>query len=661
MQNALQQKVGEYHEWRNKLASTIEAYRDWLSKSEYSNALQELRLFDFTDMLRQDRITLALVAEFSRGKTETINALFFADFNQRLLPSEAGRTTMCPTEILWDEKDEPSIKLLPIETRRNDQSLSYLKGMPNAWHKFRLNLDSPDEMKSTLRKLVEQKEVLKEEAVKLGLWNQKDAVTQGIVDATVVSIPVWRHAIINYPHSLLKNGLVVIDTPGLNALGAEPELTIKIIPNANAVLFLTATDTGVTQSDMQIWNQYIRDQSKFKLVLLNKIDTLWDELKSDVEIKHEIDKQINSTARQLGVAKDHVFAISAQKALVAKIKKNSALLEQSGIMSLENALAEKLVQSKQEVIGRTVAIECSEMVKSSRKIMQLKLNHVKVQFEELKSMQGQNRDAFQALVAKAMDDKKKYEASIPAFNEAEEKILRIGKRLLRHLSMAYLDSSVAKNKQQMNDSWTTFGLNQSIRQLMKQANDLAVHVTAESHQIKELADQIYQLFRTRHGFDVVNPPVLNMTIFLNNMQNLETITNEFCNNPLNLLTEKRFLIRKFFLSLGAETQRTFQQAHDETDRWIANVLNTLQLQIDTHKEAFESRLLALKEAQNNAKSLEQQMLLSQNSFNTVLKNCQVLDHSLLELMKAVVLSAKVKAKEDEAIRESKKMAMPDLI
>ena len=83
-------------------------------------------------MLKRDQLVLAFLAEFSRGKTETINALFFADFNQCLLPSEPDRTTMCPTEIFWDEREEPSIKLLPIDTRASDDSLTYLKTMPNA-------------------------------------------------------------------------------------------------------------------------------------------------------------------------------------------------------------------------------------------------------------------------------------------------------------------------------------------------------------------------------------------------------------------------------------------------------------------------------------------------------------------------------------------------
>ena len=123
MIETLQTKVNEYQEWRSNLSNTISAYRDWLAKSEYADAVQELRLYDVLEMLKNDQLVMAILGEFSRGKTETINALFFADFNQRLLPSEPGRTTMCPTEIFWDAREEPSIKFLPIETRESDDSI----------------------------------------------------------------------------------------------------------------------------------------------------------------------------------------------------------------------------------------------------------------------------------------------------------------------------------------------------------------------------------------------------------------------------------------------------------------------------------------------------------------------------------------------------------
>jgi hypothetical protein len=424
MSDTLQSKVNEYQEWRSSLTLVITEYRDWLAKSEHSDAIQELRLYDVLEMLKRDQLVMAFLAEFSRGKTETINALFFADFNQRLLPSEPGRTTMCPTEIFWDAREEPCIKLLPIETRISDDTLTYLKTTPNAWKKFRLNVDSPEEMKETLRKLIDQKEVSQVEAEEFGLFNPQDiGMIHELETLGLMKIPVWRHAIINYPHPLLKSGLVVIDTPGLNTLGAEPELTLNIIPNAHAVLFLTATDTGITQSDMQIWNDFIKGRAKYKLVLLNKIDMLWDDMKSKQDVVNEIDKQVNITAHQLGISPESVFAISAQKALVAKIKKNQALLEQSGIVELETTLGNQIIQAKHEILGRTVASECSEMIKNSRKLLQGRLVSLREQVIELRSLRGQNIDASKDILAKVVEDRKRYEASIPTFNQANDKII----------------------------------------------------------------------------------------------------------------------------------------------------------------------------------------------------------------------------------------------
>ncbi len=52
--------------------------------------------------LRDDRLVVAFFAEFSRGKSELINAIFFGDQGTRVLPSSTGRTTMCPTELMYD-------------------------------------------------------------------------------------------------------------------------------------------------------------------------------------------------------------------------------------------------------------------------------------------------------------------------------------------------------------------------------------------------------------------------------------------------------------------------------------------------------------------------------------------------------------------------------
>jgi len=430
---------------------------------------------------------LAFLAEFSRGKTETINALFFSDFNQRLLPSEPGRTTMCPTEIFWDAREEPCIKLLPIETRQTDDTLSYLKGAPNIWHKIKLDITSPTAMKETLRQLVQNKEVDLATAKKLGFWNEDDAsMKRALAEKGTIEIPVWRHALINYPHPLLKSGLVVIDTPGLNTMGAEPELTLSIIPNAHAVLFLTATDTGITKSDMQIWTDYVQKRAAHKLVVLNKIDILWDGLESDSEIKTLIEKQIANTSRELNLEPNRIFAMSGQKALVAKIRKDPQLLARSGISKLEDALASQLIEAKHEVLGRSIVTECSQMMRASRKLVNLRIANVKSRSAELRELQNKSRDSSKDILAKVVLDRKRYEASMLTFNQGSEKIRRLGEKLLRHLSLGYLDTTLEQAKQDMGGSWTTVGLNNSMRELTRLATNLAEEITIEGQMIKNM-------------------------------------------------------------------------------------------------------------------------------------------------------------------------------
>ncbi|MDD2833957.1 MAG: dynamin family protein [Methylotenera sp.] len=629
-------KISEYTEWREHLIATIDEYIDWPGHMDAFNAIQELRLYDIKENLRKDQLVLAFLAEFSRGKTETINALFFSDFNQRLLPSEPGRTTMCPTEIFWDNNEEPCIKLLPIESRVSDDTLRYLKSKPDAWHKMRLDTSSADAMRQTLRALVQKREVDIETAKKLGFWNEEDASMQRLAASSgKVEIPVWRHALINYPHPLLKNGLVVLDTPGLNTMGAEPELTLSIIPSAQAVLFLTATDTGITKSDMQIWTDYVQKRAAHKLVVLNKIDILWDGLESDAEVETLIQRQMRNTAHELGLDARNIFAISAQKALVAKIRKDDALLKRSGIYALENALADHMVQSKHEILGRAVVTECSNMIRSSRKLAQIRVNGIKEQLAELKELQHKSRDASKEILAKVVAERKRYEASILTFNQGSEKIKRLSSKLLRHLSLGYLDTTLAQTKQDMGDSWTTVGLNRSIREITRLATNLAEEIIIEGHTIKKHADDLYHLFWSKHGFEKTEAVELNMRRFIEDIQALESITDEFCTNPVNILTEKHFLIRKFFLGLGVQIQAIFEQAHLDCNRWLNQVIGDLKNQISVHKHALDKRAESLMESHQHADSVIKNIEAAEKEFAKYQDQANQLDAILLKLMRSI--------------------------
>ncbi|MGZ8239768.1 MAG: dynamin family protein, partial [Methylobacter sp.] len=98
------EQMHEYPQWRAKLVQAIEMYHQWRSRYGMNDPHSTETILNILNGLQSDKITLAFVAEFSRGKTELINSLFFAETGVRLLPSSPGRTTMSPTELFHDEK-----------------------------------------------------------------------------------------------------------------------------------------------------------------------------------------------------------------------------------------------------------------------------------------------------------------------------------------------------------------------------------------------------------------------------------------------------------------------------------------------------------------------------------------------------------------------------
>ena len=139
--------VESYGAWKNELRAVVSEYQVWSQRQQLLSPELEEQLLLLEDYLQQDKIQLAFVGEFSRGKTELINALFFADYGRRLLPSHLGRTTMCPTELFYDVQAESSyVRLLPIDTRAEEFSLQYYLSRPECWVEVPFNSANPEQM-----------------------------------------------------------------------------------------------------------------------------------------------------------------------------------------------------------------------------------------------------------------------------------------------------------------------------------------------------------------------------------------------------------------------------------------------------------------------------------------------------------------------------------
>ncbi|MDP2029234.1 MAG: dynamin family protein [Thiobacillus sp.] len=604
----LEQEVADFSERRLRLASAITDYSNWLDQQHGIDAVRSLRLTDAAASLRQDKLVVAFVAEFSRGKTELINALFFADHGQRLLPSDAGRTTMCPTELFSRPDEAPSLSLLPIETRRRDESLSQLKHMPIEWCRIALDPADPRQMQQSLKKLTETQPMPAVEAIELGLWSGEDASERHQLrpDGTV-EVPAWRYAMVNYPHPLLQAGLTILDTPGLNALGAEPELTLSVIPSAHAVMYLLATDTGVTRSDLEIWQKHVHRHANYHVAVLNKIDMLWDELKSDAEVQASIERQAEETARVLKLPRSRVFTVSAQKALVATIRGDAALRMRSGIESLEYLLAHQVIPSRRDMLHHAISREVLVSLDESRTDLDARLKRSSDELVQLTQLSGKNRELIEQTRASLQQEKDSYDATAVQFKITRKMVQGQGEQLLASLSEDALDVICKAGRAAMEDSWTTRGLTSGIRQLSEQMSDRLQQATRMADSMLEALDRAYVRFHREHQLPKMQVPRLDLGAYRNRLKALMQETDAFCRDPANLLLEKKFMIRRFYAGLAEAARKAFNLARTETERWLRIALDPVMTRIREHKQYLDTRLNSLQRILENMGTLHSRM------------------------------------------------------
>jgi hypothetical protein len=603
--DSLSRRLTAYRRWCEGLADTIREYQHWMEQNGLANGAEDLRVYELMDMLRSDKLTVALVAEFSRGKTELINAIFFADTKQRLLPSAPGRTTMCPTELLYDDKLEPCIRLLPIETRASSTTIAEYKRTPVQWTTLPLDLESPKQMSETLREIMKTKPVPVREAQKLGLFHpapDSPAPANGLID-----IPLWRHAVVNYPNPLLKQGLVVLDTPGLNALGTEPELTMGMLPKAQAVLFLLAADTGVTKSDMEVWQRHVctaRGAGRNGcIVVLNKIDILWDELRDAAAVNASIARQAEDTARALGIDRRMVFPVSAQKGLLGKIKADHGLVEKSGLLALEIKMSEDIIPSRQRYIRERVAREIGNIVETTGATVAARLTASENQIAELKTLGGKSLDTIQAMIARMREERDAYNKKLESFQATRAVLSEQIRLLLETLSLAAFDALIARTRRDMKESWTTRGLKVGMASFFNGASEIMEKVSKQAHQIKGLVEAVYGKFHTEHGLPNIKPANFSLLPYRSRLQKLHDEAEAFRNSTVLVITEEHFVISKFFITLVSRAREIYTDCNTEANVWGRAILTPIMNQLREHKVMLDKRLENLKKIQNNLDSL----------------------------------------------------------
>lgn len=633
---SLHRQMTHYNRWKRQLDERLQRFEHWLNNHGMFAVPMGKTLQRARQLLRGESFTIACVGEFSRGKTELINALLYTGGGRRLLPSQPGRTTMCPTEIFWDVNQPTNcVRLLPIETRRTNTSLQSFKRIPQNWVTIHFDAADHEQTRAAINQVSASKKATVADAIKLGFAEDElgERDEQGLV-----SVPAWRHALISLDHPLLRQGLRIVDTPGLNALGNEPELTLKTLPDAQAILFLLSADAGVTASDMEIWRSHIQtlreENCTAVIALLNKIDSLWDDLTPAQEIEANINQLRQLTARQLELSPSHVVALSAKQGLLGKVGRNQVQLARSNFPQLERMLAEVVLRNQQQIIGHRLIGDSYEMILTARNGLVRRIADAEKELEELRAATPEDAAAklqeLRDTIRRTHHDYHKQSLSL----RTSQRLLESQKLpLLAPISLAQLEQQIAEAHKSLAQSWTTVGLARAIGKFFDDVDSSITHLEREIERCNRVMASIYERPEQALGSDdLVMRHLLKIQKQRRQLRQLHKRADDFRKSLSAVLTHKGALISRFINTLVQEVRNLYGELNQHINHWMQEALAPLFHQNQYQKQLLEHHMLRLTQLQTQRNShVEQLEILQTNLYQlqTALGNIEPLYRDIL--------------------------------
>lgn len=597
MVTSFNEKFDQHGAWRREFALRLKLLTQWLKDQDLMDAAVEDRLQRLEGQLRADKVMVAFVAEFSRGKSELINAVFFAGYGRRIMPASAGRTTMCPTEMAYDPDIPPCLRLLPIETRLQPQSLMEWRMVPEKWQRTDLDVTSPKQLAEAFLKVAQTRRVTLDEAHALGFW-QKQGAEQGLVqDAQgLVEVPMWRHALINIAHPLLKQGLVILDTPGLNAIGAEPELTVSLIPRAQAVVFILGADTGVTQSDLSIWQEHLVEDPKSvatRLVVLNKIDTLWDALDSEQDVQQQIERQKRQSAEILRIGQAQVIAVSAQKGLLAKVNRDDVLLERSCLGELENALSRDIMGRRQKILGSAVSRSVAALRSETGRVIQVRRRDLVEQLMELKGLQGKNSPVVKNMRSRVAQEQADFDAAGTKIHAVRSVHLKLMREIFGLLGSVTLKADMAELAEVIKQRGLKIGVKRAYGETFERLRDKLHQVHAKGLEIHSMLAAMFLQLNTEYGFSLQVPEEPQIQPFLADLDLIERTHVQYLGIGNAFRLAQAEFADRLMRALSNRLRGVNETLLGDIEAWSKSAASQLDSQLRERRRNFIRRLEAI--------------------------------------------------------------------
>jgi hypothetical protein len=586
--------------WRSRALRAVHDLRTCLRAAGAGSPESDARLRRALAAIETDRLTIAVAGDDRRGKTELINALFFADFGRRLLPvTHPGGA--CPLEIQWQIGDtDACLRLLPIDHLDSTEPLTALKAAPERWVRLPLHPQEPEQVSATLAEIHRTRPLSPALAARLG-----PRVQMATGDRGNREVPCWRYAVLSVPHPLLKKGLVLLDLPGLAATARDPALSRELLSRSDALLMTIAADQGVQASDLRLWQTYLCDAvpaPALTLVALTRTDLLPAERGQRAA---RLERLTRSTANVLGVERTAMHAVSAHDGLAAKIADKPARLRTSGIDVLESALAAGLTLARRKASRAVIEDNAGELLGNAVALITRRATDAEVRIRELQELDAQSMQLVRQSLERTRRDEQAYVRSVQLVQRAQRALRERAECCRGRLSADAFDHLAMRARARLRASWSTAGLRRIMRMQFDELQCTVAQTCTDAAAIARQVDAAYALMRSEAGIAVEAPTAFSPNSYRVEMDLLHAEAVRFVSSAELLLAPRGAAVERFERRLVQRARTLFEQLREDWDGWLLGAFAPLIAEVELRKARAERRLAryqGLKAARQDARA-----------------------------------------------------------
>lgn len=335
---------------------------------ESSGIINDISLTQYAEGLRQlgqkvdnDTFKIQIVGTFKNGKSTFINALLGED----ILPTKAVPCTAVINEIKYGESKKAILNF------RNPLPKTLLSDIPAATlaHMQAHGMTNVPPMEIDYDRISDY--------VTIPVDGDPDEIS---LKSPYLSVELF------YPSALLKEGVEIIDSPGLNENDERTAVTLEYLDKADAIIFLLDATKACAKDEMDTIEDILVPKGFDDMFfVVNRFDLIV--AREQADIKRFVENKVKEYTT------NEIFYLSALNALDGKVEHNQEKLLNSGFLPFEAKLSEfltkdkgriKLAKPAKELKGILATEALFKAIPSQRRQLSTNLQILKERYESVK-------------------------------------------------------------------------------------------------------------------------------------------------------------------------------------------------------------------------------------------------------------------------------------